>query len=246
MSTRSPMNKRSQTRERRGVARRSAASAKPAREAAGSVRVAPASSRDRRRQLEQGESLQGLTREEKRARRQQRRIQEDRIFDVSNILMKQDDDYRKRRGHLWIVVGVAAVLAAATIIIMFAMRRRALIPPASLQFVSFIIFYGVMIVALIYDAVRLRPIRNFYRAQAQGLSERKLVSLLERAAARDQAARASRRGLLARLVPGRKKSRDADASPTDGSETGSSSGPATRRSARRRSEAHGGRSKSKS
>ena len=68
MSTRSATNKRTQSHEVTGVARKSAASAKPARQAASSVRVVPASSKARRKELEKGENLEGLSKEEKRAR----------------------------------------------------------------------------------------------------------------------------------------------------------------------------------
>ena len=60
MSMRSATNKRTQNREYAGATRKSAASAKPARAAAGSVRVVPASAKERRREAERGESLEGL------------------------------------------------------------------------------------------------------------------------------------------------------------------------------------------
>ena len=90
MSTRSATNKRTQSHEVTGVARKSAASAKPARQAASSVRVVPASSKARRKELEKGENLEGLSKEEKRARKAKQRAKEDRIYTVSNILLKQD------------------------------------------------------------------------------------------------------------------------------------------------------------
>lgn len=62
MSTRSATNKRTQSHEVTGVARKSAASAKPARQAASSVRVVPASSKARRKELEKGENLEGFPR----------------------------------------------------------------------------------------------------------------------------------------------------------------------------------------
>ena len=93
MSTRSATNKRTQSHEVTGVARKSAASAKPARQAASSVRIVPASSKARRKELEKGENLEGLSKEEKRARKAKQRAKEDRIYTVSNILLKQDEDY---------------------------------------------------------------------------------------------------------------------------------------------------------
>ena len=60
MSTRSATNKRTQSHEVTGVARKSAASAKPARQAASSVRVVPASSKARRKELEKGAKVNKL------------------------------------------------------------------------------------------------------------------------------------------------------------------------------------------
>ena len=79
MSIRSANNKRVQNREYAGASRKSAASAKPARAAASSVRVVPASAKARRREAEQGESLEGLYKEEKKARKQELRINEYRM-----------------------------------------------------------------------------------------------------------------------------------------------------------------------
>ena len=113
MSTRSATNKRTQSREVNGVARKSAASAKPARQAASSVHVVPASSKARRKELEKGENLEGLSKEEKRARKAKQRAREDRIYTVSNILLKQDEDYTKRRRIWWAVLAIGMVLVVA-------------------------------------------------------------------------------------------------------------------------------------
>ena len=70
MSTRSPQNERNTNPDAKpGYMRKSAASAKPARSAASSVRVVPASSKEKRKQAERGESLAGLSKEEKQAGR---------------------------------------------------------------------------------------------------------------------------------------------------------------------------------
>ena len=79
------MNQRNQNRAGNGMTRKSAGSAKPARAAAASVRVVPASSKAKRKQLERGEDLSGLTKEEKKARKAELRRQEDRIYAASNV-----------------------------------------------------------------------------------------------------------------------------------------------------------------
>ncbi|WP_368139223.1 hypothetical protein [Collinsella aerofaciens] len=166
MSTRSATNKRTQSHEVTGVARKSAASAKPARQAASSVRVVPASSKARRKELEKGESLEGLSKEEKRARKAKQRAKEDRIYTVSNILLKQDEDYTKRRRIWWIVLAIGMVS----------------IP---VQMVGIVLSYVVILGDFIYDFVRIRPLRNMYRTQAEGMSDNKLNALIERSAAEE-------------------------------------------------------------
>ena len=46
-----------------------------------------------------------------------------------------------------------------------------------------IAIYGAVIGAFVFDLVKIRPIRNYYRSVAEGMSEKKIVELLETAAA---------------------------------------------------------------
>ena len=177
MSTRSATNKRAQSHEVTGVARKSAASAKPARQAASSVRVVPASSKARRKELEKGENLEGLSKEEKRARKAKQRAKEDRIYTVSNILLKQDEDYTKRR-RIWWMVLVVAIWAS----LYFAPAGMVSSP---VQMVGIVLSYVIILGDFIYDFARIRPLRSMYRAQAEGMSENKLNALIERAAAEE-------------------------------------------------------------
>ena len=94
MSTRSATNKRTQSHEVTGVARKSAASAKPARQAASSVRVVPASSKARRKELEKGENLEGLSKEEKRARKAEKK---------SDTFQWKDGGSVEYNGRTWLV-----------------------------------------------------------------------------------------------------------------------------------------------
>lgn len=183
MSTRSATNKRTQSHEVTGVARKSAASAKPARQAASSVRVVPASSKARRKELEKGENLEGLSKEEKRARKAKQRAKEDRIYTVSNILLKQDEDYTKRRHIWWIVLAIGMVLVVAIWASLYFAPAGMVSSPV--QMVGIVLSYVIILGDFIYDFARIRPLRNMYRAQAEGMSENKLNALIERAAAEE-------------------------------------------------------------
>ena len=179
MSTRSATNKRTQSHEVTGVARKSAASAKPARQAASSVRVVPASSKARRKELEKGENLEGLSKEEKRARKAKQRAKEDRIY----TLLKQDEDYTKRRRIWWIVLAIGMVLVVAIGASLYFAPAGMVSSPV--QMVGIVLSYVIILGDFIYDFVRIRPLRNMYRAQAEGMSENKLNALIERSAAEE-------------------------------------------------------------
>ena len=201
MSTRSPMNKRSQAQlqgERTGMARKSSSSAKPARAAASSVRVQASSSQARRKQREQGEDLSGLSREEKRARKQQRRMQEDRIFTAAQTLMKEDFDYNRYRRAWWVFLAVGIIALVGVWISMAvvnndAAAREVLAVP---QMVGIVVAYACIIVGFIFDFIKIRPIRNQCRAIAEGMSEAKLNAVIEKGAAeedRKKVAKASKK-----------------------------------------------------
>ena len=53
------------------------------------------------------------------------------------------------------------------------------------QMVGIVLYYVVILGDFIYDFVRIRPLRNMYRTQAEGMSENKLNALIERSAAEE-------------------------------------------------------------
>ena len=196
MSTRSPMNKRTQEQLREGrsgMARKSAASAKPARAAASSVRVVPASSKARRNQAERGESLAGLSREEKRARRQEARAHDDRVYAASNILMRENPAYAQQR-MVWM-----AFMVVGVVFILIAFALLATVGPQAdttfqiMQYGAVGIAYVAGIGGFIFDFVKIRPIRNEARSKAEGMTDARLDAVLERGAKTQEAKRAAKK-----------------------------------------------------
>lgn len=189
------MSKKSQTTEtapatssKSGFARKSPTSAKPARAAASSVRVVPASAKAKRKQLERGEDLSGLSKEEKRARKQEQRLQEDRIYAAQNALMRQDEEYTRRRRIFWALLAIGLV-AILTVWLMLGVATEM----QTVQIVALVIAYACILGSFIYDMVRIRPIRNECRAKAEGMNEKKLTSVIEKDAAARDAKRAKRK-----------------------------------------------------
>mgnify|MGYP006934499387 CR=1 FL=1 len=196
MSTRNPMNKRSQDQlqgKGTGMTRKSASSAKPARAAASSVRVVASSAKGRRKEAERGEDLSNLSKEERRARKQELRMREDRIFTASDTLLKQDYDYRRYR-KIWWGLLILGVVAIAVVWLSMSLLEGKL-PAETLsvvELVGIVISYAVIIGAFVFEFAKIRPLRNNYRSVAEGMSESKLNALIERGAAEDDRKRAER------------------------------------------------------
>lgn len=185
MSMRSANNKRTQEHEYAGATRRGAGSAKPARAAASSVRVVPASAKARRKAAERGENLEGLSKEERRARKREERAREDRLFDVSNILLKEDEDYKRYRKIFWGILIAGVVFIVLTwVILAGAQAVGAGTSGNPLELVFIVLSYAAIIGAFVFDMVKIRPIRNYYRSMAEGMSERKIGDVLAAAAAK--------------------------------------------------------------
>lgn len=194
MSTRSASNKRTQAQlngEAVGYVRKSAGSAKPARPAAASVRVVPASSKAQRAARERGENLSGLSKEEKRARKQEIRAQEDRVYAAGQELLKEHELYGGRRRVFWTLLGAGIVAMIVMFILMSTAKDPASMSAA--QMVVVVVAYACVIGAFVYDLVRIRPIRNECRAVAEGMSDKKLTEFLERKMAENRAEASKKR-----------------------------------------------------
>lgn len=102
---------------------------------------------------------------------------------MSNILLKQDEDYTKRRRIWWAVLAIGMVLVVAIGASLYFAPGGTVSSPV--QMVGIILSYVIILGDFIYDFVRIRPLRNRYRTQAEGMSENKLNALIERAAAEE-------------------------------------------------------------
>lgn len=187
MSTRSPQNKRNQDKlqgSMTGMARKSAASAKPARPAAASVRVVSASAKAQRAARERGEDLSNLSREEKRARRQEQRMAEDRIYQASAILLKEDESYAGYRKIWWAMLGIGIGGLIVSVILMAIRSQGGAAGDMQLpEMIAMAVGYIAVIAGFIFDFVKIRPIRNKCRFAAEHMPESKLVGVLARGAA---------------------------------------------------------------
>lgn len=189
MSTRSANNKRNQDKLQgvsgTGMARKSASSAKPARAAAGSVRVVPSTAKAKRAAAERGEDLSNLSKEEKRARKAELRREEDRIYTASSQLMKEDPDYPRLRRIWWVLlaIGIAALIGTWVMLAVMGQEGMATSAGQTAQFALIIAAYAAIIIAFIFDFMKIRPIRNACREKAAGMTAAKLDEVIARSVA---------------------------------------------------------------
>lgn len=187
MSQRSVTNPRNTKGDKSNVARKSAASAKPARTAGGSVRSAPANS-----------NAAGLSREQRKASRDLERAQEDQIREVSQILCDSNPTYVRRRRIWWVLVGFGLGMVLVSTVIAFVLKQTDMGTPGGMAgTVVLVLAYAGIIAGLVYDFVRIRPLRREADARAKSMRDKKRAEVIaknqeERAA--KKAARKARKG----------------------------------------------------
>ena len=169
--------------EKKGFSRSSAAKAKPSREAAASVRTAS--------KPKQSSSLGGAaeTKEEKRERKRREREEQDFRNRAYDILLRSNDDYKRTERVFWIILGAGLALAVISLVCVYLFGQS---PDMSswqgiLSVGSLVAAYGFMIASFIYDWAKRRPYRKQTESRVRGLSDKKLLDLLEQERAKETA-----------------------------------------------------------
>ena len=162
--------------EKKGFVRSSAAKARPAREAASSVRVAtkPKSTDVLGRASE--------TKEEKRERRRREREEQDIRNRAFDLILRNNAGYRKTEKIFWVIVGIGFAVAVISLAFSYAFGEGATdlsSPQGVLSVATLVIAYACIIGGIIYDLVKRRPYRKQAEAQLRGISDKKLLELFE-------------------------------------------------------------------
>lgn len=185
MSQRSPFNKRNQPKtedEKKsssGITRKSPTKAKPVREAASSVRVVA-----KKKNPDGSTSTAGMTKEEKKEVRRAEREEEDIFNSLTNAMLKADELYTSRRRMWWVFLGLGLVFVVAA----FASGYIGA-PDGSnmydlsttggvLSVVSLVLAYVFIITSLVYEWMKIRPIRNEKQDKVASLSPKKRRAML--------------------------------------------------------------------
>ena len=185
MSQRSPFNKRNQPqtedekKSSSGITRKSPTKAKPVREAASSVRVVA-----KKKNPDGSTSTVGMTKEEKKEVRRAEREEEDIFNSLTNAMLKADELYTSRRRMWWVFLGLGLVFVVAA----FASGYIGA-PDGSnmydlsttggvLSVVSLVLAYVFIITSLVYEWMKIRPIRNEKQDKVTSLSPKKRRAML--------------------------------------------------------------------
>lgn len=185
MSQRSPFNKRNQPqtedekKSSSGITRKSPTKAKPVREAAGSVRVVA-----KKKNPDGSTSTVGMTKEEKKEVRRAEREEEDIFNSLTNAMLKADELYTSRRRVWWVFLGLGLVFVVAAFVSgyigapdgsnMYDLSTTG----GVLSVVSLVLAYVFIITSLVYEWMKIRPIRNEKQDKVTSLSPKKRRTML--------------------------------------------------------------------
>lgn len=185
MSQRSPFNKRNQPqtedekKSSSGITRKSPTKAKPVREAASSVRVVA-----KKKNPDGSTSTAGMTKEEKKEVRRAEREEEDIFNSLTNAMLKADELYTSRRRMWWVFLGLGLVFVVAAFVSgyigapdgsnMYDLSTTG----GVLSVVSLVLAYVFIITSLVYEWMKIRPIRNEKQDKVTSLSPKKRRAML--------------------------------------------------------------------
>ena len=176
-------------RTKRGTARRSAASAKPSREAAAGVRVVSSS----------GKTTKGtaqMTKEERKQERKKEREKEDQRYSLTQAYLEEDEEYKKARKRWWaFLIGGVAFMAIALILYgrVTSTQTSPESPMGIAAVISMVLAYAVVIGGLVYDFTKIRPLRKEAEKRAQSMSDKRLKARLVEKAEKEEAEKAARK-----------------------------------------------------
>ena len=174
--------------EKKGFSRSSAAKARPAREAASSVRI------ESKPKSSGGFGGPSETKDEKRERKRREREEEDVRNRAYDLVLRSMPDYRRTDRVFWVLVGVGMVFAIVSLVAMYRFGEvdDVTSPVGIASTVSLLLAYGCIIGAIIFDFVKRRPFRKQAQARVGTLSEKKLVELFEQERAAQLARQAAK------------------------------------------------------
>ena len=165
-----------------GFSRKSAARAKPRREAAASVRVESSSKPESQ-----------MTKEEKKAARDKRRSEEDLIFDAKRAVLNQMPEYQRSQKIWWglLIAGIVCTVIAWGVLQQINANNIGQGYGAATA-ITMVVAYVLVIGAFIFDIWKVRPMRKAADEQVSGMSKRRMQRVIEEDEARKAAKKAKK------------------------------------------------------
>lgn len=174
------------TRTDQGFTRRSMARAKPSRAAAAGVTVVSSG---------KGKPEDKMSKEERKAKRKAEREVEDRRYNVTQILLEENPEYHKIRKMWWafLIVGVVFMATALALYGTVSSGNGGVLPwMGTAAMVCMVLAYASVIAGLIFDYVKMRPLRKDADMRARSMSDKRLKTRLVEDAERKEAEKAAR------------------------------------------------------
>ena len=171
----------------RGMARRSAARARPKREAAAGVRVV--NTGGGKSKARSSKPVSEMTKEERKAERKVERELEDRRYTLTQAFINESEEYKRARKNWWkfLGTGIALVVVAFTLYGFVNQAGENANPTiAIMSGVTIALSYVAIIGALVYDWVKIRPLRKKEEQRVASMSDKKVKNILDQKA-REQA-----------------------------------------------------------
>ena len=169
--------------EKKGFSRPSAAKAKPAREAASSVRMAS--------KPKSADPWVSETKDEKRERKRREREAQDARNRAYDLVLHSMPEYRRSERNFWIVIGVGMALAVVSLALTYFYGQNTDL--GTWQGIATVVTLGgayiLIIGSFIYDLVRRRPYRKKAEVMVHSMSDKRMLELFEQ----DRAAQLEKR-----------------------------------------------------
>lgn len=199
MSQRSPFNERNMGKttdgeegsKPSGMTRRSLSKGKPARPAAEGVRIVSSKSKGK------SVSSRPLTKEERKEKRRAEREEEDQVANITEMVMKQDSRYLSRRRVWWglLIAGIVCIAVSFAVIYAFGTDVKNYDLTTSVGVISTVLLvlsYAIIIAAIVWEFVKIRPIRNESMAKVRGMSAKRRRAVVEANYAAEEQRRAEK------------------------------------------------------
>lgn len=186
MSQRSPFNKRNtptmsdEKSTSAGMARKGSSSAKPARAAAGSVRQVSV-----KRDRDGFTTTKNMTKEEKKALRKKEREEDDIIADLTNLVTKNNPIYAHYRRIWWVLMIIGFACVGISFVGSYVGtsvgegQYNISTTRGIISIVALVLAYVFIIGALVWEFIKLRPIRNQTNEEIRSMSDKRRARVLE-------------------------------------------------------------------